>query len=1092
MTSYRTLRLGTRVSLLAITWAACGWSAPALRKQVDQNGDFVLFGNTLGWDCGPGVPSPLVGTANCTGVQNGTTADSAIDVYWASDQPGAGQAQASTATTMANARSTAMLVLPTGASITYARLYWAAYQSGNVAADTAALIERPGTTYTQAVTADDSWTALVPGTTNESWYQSTADITSLLVSAGAGAFRVSGVSSYNNLSTYNDEYTMAGWAVVVFYQHDGDTPRNLALFDGFDRVGPGVSVSTTLSGFLVPQSGFTAKLGVLAYEGDDQSTGDQFSFNGTALSDALNPVNNFFNGTYSNLGVAASQVGDLPRLAGTARSMGGIDIDVVNVTAQVKKGDTSATVGASSTEDRYVLGAFVTSISTFKPDFTTSGKTVSKVASGPLLPGSELKYTVTITNTGNDASINTVMTDVMPPQVTYVPGSLALVSPASATFVAAYSNSTSTLTVRLGTGATATQGGSMAVGETITLSFLVTLNADASGTIENQAIITADGKLGAPTGTFPTDGNGADNGTPPTVTVVDKCGTDTDCASPTPYCNTSASPHVCVGCITSAQCTSATAPECNATTQVCECPGGEAACVDSDGDGLTDLTEIAIGTNPHDADSDDDGVPDGSEINPGEDSDGDGLINALDPDSDNDGLFDGTEMGFGCSNPDTDLAAKRCIPDADLGVTKTNPTKWDTDDGGVSDGSEDSNLNGMVDPGETDPNLGSDDSTVVDTDKDGLSDALEATLHSNPNDRDSDDDGVVDGAEANPSDDVDRDGLIDVLDPDSDNDGLFDGTEMGLGCSDPGTNVSAGHCIADADGGQTRTFALVADTDHGGMLDGTEDRNHDGRVDADERNPNYAADDTAQCFADAECGTITSGFVCDSTHVCIAGCRGTNGNGCPDGQQCSSSNETIGTCSVVGGLGGASSIGSTPSTGGISSLGGAPATGGDSSLGGALATGGDSSLGGAPATGGDSSLGGARATGGGSSLGGALAIGGATATGGARANGGAAVTGGARATGGDSSLGGALATGGIAATGGAESDASVPTGGSGTTVGQSTTVSTLETSVGAQNTNTSIEGGGCSCGVVGSRHPTGTWLTLIAGGLLFWRRRRAH
>jgi MYXO-CTERM domain-containing protein len=246
------------------------------------------------------------------------------------------------------------------------------------------------------------------------------------------------------------------------------------------------------------------------------------------------------------------------------------------------------------------------------------------------------------------------------------------------------------------------------------------------------------------------------------------------------------------------------------------------------------------------------------------------------------------------------------------------------------------------------------------------------------------------------------------------------------------------------------------------MLDGTEDRNHDGRVDADERNPNYAVDDTAQCYADAECGITTSGFVCDATHVCIAGCRGTNGNGCPDGQQCSSSNETIGTCSVVGGLGGASSIGSASSTGGNSSLGGALATGGDSSLGGALATGGDSSLGGALATGGGSSLGGALATGGGSSLGGALAT------------------------------GGVAATGGMAATGGAESDASLATGGSETTGGQSTTVATVETTVGAQNTNTSIEGGGCSCSVVGSRHPAGTWLTLIAGTLLFWRRRRAH
>ncbi len=48
-----------------------------------------------------------------------------------------------------------------------------------------------------------------------------------------------------------------------------------------------------------------------------------------------------------------------------------------------------------------------------------------------------------------------------------------------------------------------------------------------------------------------------------------------------------------------------------------------------------------------------------------DDTDGDGLINALDPDSDNDGLFDGTELGQGCSNADTNVTAGNCIPDDD-------------------------------------------------------------------------------------------------------------------------------------------------------------------------------------------------------------------------------------------------------------------------------------------------------------------------------------------------------------------------------------------------------------------------------------------
>ena len=126
--------------------------------------------------------------------------------------------------------------------------------------------------------------------------------------------------------------------------------------------------------------------------------------------------------------------------------------------------------------------------------------------------------------------------------------------------------------------------------------------------------------------------------------------------------------------------------------------------VDSDGDGLGDGVELYWGTDPNDADSDDDGVMDGQEPQWNVDSDGDGLINALDPDSDNDGLFDGTEMGFDCSNPATNIAAGHCIADADHGATTTNPLDPDTDHGGVPDGHEDLNHNGAIDGNETNPN----------------------------------------------------------------------------------------------------------------------------------------------------------------------------------------------------------------------------------------------------------------------------------------------------------------------------------------------------------------------------------------------------
>jgi hypothetical protein len=264
---------------------------------------------------------------------------------------------------------------------------------------------------------------------------------------------------------------------------------------------------------------------------------------------------------------------------------------------------------------------------------------------------------------------------------------------------------------------------------------------------------------------------------------------------------------------------------------------------DADGDGIDDADEIALGTDPNDADSDDDGVIDGSETDFNLDTDSDGFVNALDPDSDNDGLFDGTERGNDCSNPATDTSRNRCIADADGGATTSSPVDADSDTGGASDGSEDANRNGQVDPGETDPNSGADDGTVTDTDGDGLSDGLESALGTDPNDADSDDDGLPDGDEPDPAVNSDGDGSINALDPDSDNDGLFDGTETGRDCSDPGTDTSQNVCVADADAGATTTSALKADTDNGGEGDGSEDDNGNGQIDAGERDPNNAADD---------------------------------------------------------------------------------------------------------------------------------------------------------------------------------------------------------------------------------------------------------
>jgi hypothetical protein len=86
------------------------------------------------------------------------------------------------------------------------------------------------------------------------------------------------------------------------------------------------------------------------------------------------------------------------------------------------------------------------------------------------------------------------------------------------------------------------------------------------------------------------------------------------------------------------------------------------------------------------------------------------------PDSDGDGLKDGTERGL-IAPEGADTDADLFLPDADP-TTTTDPMDWDTDDGSVSDGAEDVNLNGRRDSGERDPKFGPDD--VVGEDREFL------------------------------------------------------------------------------------------------------------------------------------------------------------------------------------------------------------------------------------------------------------------------------------------------------------------------------------------------------------------------------------
>lgn len=123
-----------------------------------------------------------------------------------------------------------------------------------------------------------------------------------------------------------------------------------------------------------------------------------------------------------------------------------------------------------------------------------------------------------------------------------------------------------------------------------------------------------------------------------------------------------------------------------------------------------------------------------------------------------------------------------------------------------------------------------------DTDGDDLPDSLENTTCTDPNDADTDDDGISDGIE-----DVNHNGVVDPGETnpcsiDTDGDGIQDGTELGYTLADIVPDTNTGVFQPDLDPA-SKTDPLDVDSDEDSIPDGMEDANYNGRMDAGETDP---------------------------------------------------------------------------------------------------------------------------------------------------------------------------------------------------------------------------------------------------------------
>lgn len=135
--------------------------------------------------------------------------------------------------------------------------------------------------------------------------------------------------------------------------------------------------------------------------------------------------------------------------------------------------------------------------------------------------------------------------------------------------------------------------------------------------------------------------------------------------------------------------------------------------IDSDQDLIPDGIELLLGTNPFNPDTDNDGLDDFAEINLypycspiNPDTDGDGTLDP-DEDSDNDGLSNILEVSLDTDPANADTDGDGLSDGFEILEFMTDPLKFDTDEDGLSDGDEyvlgtnpllvDTNGNGITD-----------------------------------------------------------------------------------------------------------------------------------------------------------------------------------------------------------------------------------------------------------------------------------------------------------------------------------------------------------------------------------------------------------
>ena len=362
--------------------------------------------------------------------------------------------------------SKADLSLPLCSKVTFAGLYWSSViTSGNAkyAQRNSIKIKAPGASSYSTLAADTAFDL----SSGYVYYNCYKNITNIVTASGNGTYTIADMVS--NTGSTNQ---WGGWSIVVVYRNELQTDKNISVFDGLANIsGSNSTVTVNVNGFYTPPAGaVNFELGVVAYDGDRDYTGDSLLFKGNTsfipVSDALHPADDVFNSSITN---NATQI--LTRNP-AYKNLLGFDACVFkpnNITKNyLTNGTTSASIKVTTGGETVLIRTLTSVIDTYEPTLDML-KTVTDVNGGIPSPGDTLSYTVTTNNSGNDTSVATTIIDTIPFNSSYIPGSMQITSGSNTGFKTDASGDDQSelinsagfqiLKVRLGNGANAVSGG---------------------------------------------------------------------------------------------------------------------------------------------------------------------------------------------------------------------------------------------------------------------------------------------------------------------------------------------------------------------------------------------------------------------------------------------------------------------------------------------------------------------------------------------------------------------------------------------------------------------------------------------------------